>query len=708
MITIPSENEPRPRFESSNVLSLPGLRIQLIGSKPTILLSGHAIRVATQISARRELIDRFFSIQGLESLRLNWMRGEVRVEFAKNRKSPSEIATLFANAMRRSRPAALPLPHEEVILGDAGSHAFGIRRSVSGLTLWQVDAPSSRIFRLTHPLLRSDFVRKQVLEELATIADVLPRSIFVPVVGSESLIVFVRPHRIDAALFSEVLDPVLTRCLRTGPPHRLPNLHDAVVNGNLGIALVTDLLFPPLGIINIVLTSLLSTGYLRRALFALRQGKFSLDLLYLVIAAFTVATFQFVPSALMYWLMRFWPRRTRELYESHHSRFLARYRLRPRRVWIDRDGTSLETRIEDLKPSSVVTLTAGDIVPGDGLVVEGDGQIDEQLFTGPGTPVSKTIGSAIYAASRVVDGSVRIRIKSLGDDTAAGRLTRWYSEAPGRASTSRASQKAERTVLPVLLVSALALLQGGPAMAKATLRPDYASSLLIAEHLGSLEAIIRAANEGILLNGNSPFEKLIAPAVVVFDDTVRWLTPENHETSFTEVALAQGLQEVVFFSNRSQLESARLAATLGFDSFFAGSSTATKRAYIAERQRAGRTVIYVGDCRAESAVAAQADLAIAVTQPPFDRLDSAAVALLSPDLLKVLDLRVIVAKSIKNIDTAFAVSSAPNITAVLSAFFFAMPVYASILLTNAGTFANYVRSETRLHLAQSSAKQGIV
>ncbi len=215
------------------------------------------------------------------------------------------------------------------MLGDDAPASFSVGRADAGLTLWQIDAPSSHFFRIAHPLLRLDYVRKQVLDELTTLSDVILRSIYLPLAGSEALLVFGRPHRVDPALFREVLDPVLTRCLATGPSRPAPSLRDRLVNANLALAAVTDFLFPPLGIANIALTGTLGAGYVPRALLALREKKVTLELLYLVIASLTIITYEFLPAALMYWLMRYWPRRGRHLYDSHYSRFLARYQLRP-------------------------------------------------------------------------------------------------------------------------------------------------------------------------------------------------------------------------------------------------------------------------------------------------------------------------------------------------------------------------------------------
>jgi hypothetical protein len=686
----------------SQELSLPGLRIQIPGSEPVLLLRGESVAAAAQAPTRRQFINRLFSLPSLKSLRLNRRKGEVRLEFSARWRSTADLLASLASAMWGRPPAALPLLHEEVILRNKGSSFFEIHRLGSGLTLWRVEMPSTRVYRLTHPLLRSDFVRKEVLNELSTLPDVVHQSFSVLLSSGDSLLVFVRPHRIDPTLFQDVLDPVLTRCLSAGRIHHRPKLSGVMVNTNLALAPLADFLFPPLGMVNLVLTALISLKYIPRALLSLRKGKFTVELLYLASTVLTGLTFEFLPAAVMYWFMRFWPRRSGQLYELHHSKFLGRYRRRPRRVWVERDGVSLETRVEELSPSSVVTLTAGDIVPGDGIVVSGAAQLDERLLTGTLGDVSKIEGNPVYAASRLVDGAVRIKIDSLGAETAAGRIALWHREALQRQdSEHHAGDLADRTALPILLLGAAALVQGGLSMAKTTIRPDYLTGPAISEKMSGLATVIRAANDGIVIAGNLSLGKLLKCDSIVIDDSIAWQTPETGQKTFTRMALNQGLAEVVLLTGGSEQYAAKLASRLGFHFFRANSSAASKRAYVEQRQKLGHSVIYVGDCATESEVAAQADVAISVLELPFKKANKSSMALLAPDLMKILQLRAIAADASNEFKLGFGLSLAPNLAAVFGALFLASPTSVAVLLTNLGMLADYIRSGALLHLAEA-------
>ena len=699
---IPEKSRPRTGVLPLEEVLLPGLRIQVLGSEPVLLLSGESIAEAAKVPTRRQLINRFFSISSLKSLRLNWRKGQVHLEFAAHPNSTAKVLTALSSAMGGRPPAALPLLHEEVILRNKGLSSFEIHRLGSGLTLWRIDMPSTRFYRLAHPLLRSDVVRKEVLNELGTLSDVVHQSFSVLLSGGDSLLVFVRPHRIDPAVFQEVLDPVLTRCLSSGSTHRATKLPEMMVNTNLALAPFADFLFPPLGIVNLALTTIISLKYIPRALISLCKGKFTVELLYLASTLLTAITFEFLPAAVMYWFMQFWPRRTGQLYELHHAKFLARYRRLPRRVWVERDGASVETRLEELSPSSIVNLTAGDTVPGDGIIVSGSAQINEEFLNGAADDIYKTPGNPIYAASRIVEGAVRVKISSVGADTAVARVALYHREALRRQdSEHHAGDLADRTTLPILLLGAAALAQGGLSMAKATIRPDYMTGPAIAEKMSGLATVIRAANRGIVISGNSYLEKLIRCDSIVFDDSIGWRTAETGQETFVQQALKQGFTEIIFFSSDSKKSAAELAGSLGVLVVRENSSAASKRAYIEERQRAGHSVIYVGDCSKEGAVAEQADVAISVLEAPYNKTSKGTIAFLSPDLIKILQLRAIAREAIDEFKLGFRLSLAPNLAAVFGALFLASPTSVAVLLTNLGMLADYVRSGTILYRAET-------
>jgi hypothetical protein len=235
------------------------------------------------------------------------------------------------------------------------------------------------------------------------------------------------------------------------------------------------------------------------------------------------------------------------------------------------------------------------------------------------------------------------------------------------------------------------LVQGGSHMAEATIQPDYKIGPEISAKISRLAMVIRAANNGIVIAENSPLEKFLKCDSIVFDDSVAWQVPETGDQTFSRAAHAHGFAEVLFFALGSENHAANLASRLGFDSF-RGRGSESKRTYIEERQKQGHSVIYVGDCDTERAAAEQADVVISVLDLSCNKqMNKFSIALLSPDLVKILQLRTIVVRAVNEFKLGSGFSLAPNLAAVFGALSLGSPTSVAVLLTNLGMLAAYTR-----------------
>ena len=153
----------------------------------------------------------------------------------------------------------------------------------------------------------------------------------------------------------------------------------------------------------------------------------------------------------------------------------------------------------------------------------------------------------------------------------------------------------------------------------------------------------------------------------------------NRSKNFDRMLRNHRLREVIFFAGDSANRAEALASRLGFQSFRSGGSVAAKRLYLEQLQKLGHSVIYVGDCVSQREVAEQADVAISVLELPYDKPNKSPLALLSPDLMKILQLRAIAADALDEFKLGFGLSLAPNLAAVFGALFLATPTSVAVL-----------------------------
>nr|WP_308203535.1 copper-translocating P-type ATPase [Halobium salinum] len=109
---------------------------------------------------------------------------------------------------------------------------------------------------------------------------------------------------------------------------------------------------------------------------------------------------------------------------------------------IGEDGSVEEVRVDDLRTGDLVLVRPGGSVPADGVVEDGDSDVNEAMVTGESKPVSKEGGDEVIAGTINGEGSLRVRVTAVGDDTALSGIMRLVAEA--QSSKSRTQVLADR------------------------------------------------------------------------------------------------------------------------------------------------------------------------------------------------------------------------------------------------------------------------
>src|SRR5262245_25374113 len=119
-----------------------------------------------------------------------------------------------------------------------------------------------------------------------------------------------------------------------------------------------------------------------------------------------------------------------------------------------RDGTWRSIDAAELVPGDVVNVSAGQIVPADLLLIEGEYlSVDQSALTGESLPVSKKVGDAAYSGGIAKQGTMTGVVLRTGNNTFFGRTAKLVAAA---GATSH-SQKAVLQIGDFLILVALAL-----------------------------------------------------------------------------------------------------------------------------------------------------------------------------------------------------------------------------------------------------------
>src|SRR3546814_13513703 len=75
-----------------------------------------------------------------------------------------------------------------------------------------------------------------------------------------------------------------------------------------------------------------------------------------------------------------------------------------------------------LRVDDVVRVSAGDVVPADGRLLDDEACFEEALLTGESTPVRKRAGAEVYAGTVCREHPARVHVHGVGADTRLSQL----------------------------------------------------------------------------------------------------------------------------------------------------------------------------------------------------------------------------------------------------------------------------------------------
>jgi len=83
--------------------------------------------------------------------------------------------------------------------------------------------------------------------------------------------------------------------------------------------------------------------------------------------------------------------------------------LVPKTALLIKDGSFLEISAHEIKQEDIIFVRPGDQIPIDGIILEGESDVDESLLQGEARPVTKKVSQKAYAGTINLSGSLKIK-----------------------------------------------------------------------------------------------------------------------------------------------------------------------------------------------------------------------------------------------------------------------------------------------------------
>jgi heavy metal translocating P-type ATPase len=192
-----------------------------------------------------------------------------------------------------------------------------------------------------------------------------------------------------------------------------------------------------------------------------------------------------------------------------------------RTVWMLKDNVEIEVPLEKIKVHDIIVVQTGEIVPVDGIIIEGMATIDQQALTGESQPVEKEVGTQVFASTFLVTGRIYVKVEKAGQDTTMAKIGQiLMGSADFKSSIQlKGEQWENNATLPMLVMAGLFLPILGPTNTVVFMYSHIGNRIRIFAPLGTLSHISLASHNGILVKDGRVLEELIKVDTVLFDKT---------------------------------------------------------------------------------------------------------------------------------------------------------------------------------------------
>ena len=195
------------------------------------------------------------------------------------------------------------------------------------------------------------------------------------------------------------------------------------------------------------------------------------------------------------------------------------------------NGNSRKVIPDALSLGDVIMIRAGEKVPVDGKVLDGQSNLDTSALTGESMPRSTQVGDEILSGSINLDATLMVEVTKTFENSTVARILDMVENATGKkAKTEQFITKFAKVYTPIVVVSAVVLAFLPPLLGFGAMREWISRSLIflviscpcalvLSVPLGFFGGLGAASRKGILLKGGNYLEALNRIDTYVFDKT---------------------------------------------------------------------------------------------------------------------------------------------------------------------------------------------
>ncbi len=199
--------------------------------------------------------------------------------------------------------------------------------------------------------------------------------------------------------------------------------------------------------------------------------------------------------------------------------------LIPQTAWLVLHEREEAVAVHLLREGDIVAVHAGEVIPVDGLIIDGKAVIDASRITGSPYPTMMQVGDEVLAGCQISEGAAQIEVQRVGSATFLAQMASEVSSKLDR----RHNEKGIEQILSftVLLAAASYLFTGNLNRSIAILLAAAPTVLDLAMPTAYMPFIVQAMEEGIYFRDEETIAAIAEANTVVFDKTGTLTIPQS-------------------------------------------------------------------------------------------------------------------------------------------------------------------------------------
>ena len=197
-------------------------------------------------------------------------------------------------------------------------------------------------------------------------------------------------------------------------------------------------------------------------------------------------------------------------------------KLTPKQARIIRDNKEIMINADDIEIGDIVRVIAGETIPVDGVIIKGQGSIDESIMNGESLPVDKYVGDDVLSGTINQYSTFDIKATKTSQDSSLKRMIKLVKEADSKKApiVSLTDRWATWIVVIALVSSIGTYLVTHQILRSVTILVVFCPcALVLATPTAIMAGIGNASKYGMLIKGGDVVERLSKIKNIAFDKT---------------------------------------------------------------------------------------------------------------------------------------------------------------------------------------------